>query len=495
MNDVFRSVSHRSLGDNLLESIKGFLIGLLLFFAAFPVLWWNEGCVDPASIARTAVVVKADGSGSDGEGKLIAVTDKLAVTESVGDPERLAPGAYVELRRDVEMYAWIEKKETRTEKRLGGGSDVITTYSYRLDWTSSPADSQSFAHPEGHENPRLDLRSTAFHPALAQVGGFSFAPAEAKLPAATPIELTAGMIKLPAPPTLPPPSARTPPGKKPVAVKAPPPKKPEPKKAEPAPEDDADTDTDADTDAPAKSTRPFRFVAPVLYRGAGTPERPVPGDVKISYQAVTPGKLATLYGTRQGTSVIPFVFEGSDKLFRAVEGTHEEAMATLHGEHVARTWGIRGLGFFMIWMGLALVIGPFNAVLDIVPFIGQSGRFLTGLVMFPIAAVLAGTTIVISAIAHSTVLLVITLVALVGGIVAFVLVRKNAAQKKLPPPGPGSGSGGGYPPPGGYPQGGYPPQGGYAQGSYPQGGYPQGGYPPGGGPPMGGYPPGGGAGR
>ena len=43
MNDVFRSVSHRSFDDNLLESIKGVLVGLVLFFAAFPVLWWNEG--------------------------------------------------------------------------------------------------------------------------------------------------------------------------------------------------------------------------------------------------------------------------------------------------------------------------------------------------------------------------------------------------------------------------------------------------------------------
>jgi hypothetical protein len=442
MNDVFRSVSHRSLGDNLLESIKGFLIGLVLFFAAFPVLWWNEGCVDPASIAKTAVVVKPDGSGGEGEGKLVAVTDKLAVTERIGDPEMLAPGAYVELRRDVAMYAWIEKKETRTEKKLGGGSDVITTYSYQRDWTSSPADSESFNHPEGHENPRLDVRSAVFHPALAEVGAFSFSPAAAKLPPATSIDLTPEMIKLPAPtpPAPPAPSAKELPGKKPVPAKAPPPKKPAPKKAAPgdvdtdaADDTDAagDTDAAADTDAPAKSRLPFRFIAPSLFRGAGTPERPVVGDVKVSYQAVTPGKLTTLYGTRQGQSVIPFVFEGSDKLFRAVEGTHEEAMATLHNEHVTRTWAIRGLGFFMIWVGLALVIGPFNAVLDIVPFIGQSGRFLTGIVMFPIAALLAGTTIVISAIAHSTVLLVGTLVVLVGGMVAFVIARKSAAQKKL----------------------------------------------------------------
>jgi hypothetical protein len=491
MNDVFRSVSHRSFGDNLMESIKGFLIGIVLFLAAFPVLWWNEGCVDSADIAKTAVVVKPDGSGSDGEGKLVAVTDQLAAPELVGDPEMLAPGAYVELRRDVEMYAWIEKKETHTEKRLGGGSDVSTTYSYRLDWTSSPQSSDGFSDPVGHENPRLDVRSGVFHPTTAQVGGFSFAPGEVKLPRATSIDLTAAMIKLPAAaPAVPPPapvsSAKGLPGKKPLPVKAPPPKKPDPKKVEPRPED-ADEGTDGGSAAAAKSG-PFRFASSVLYRGAGTPERPVTGDVKVSFQAVTPGKLVTLYGTRRGKSVLPFDFEGKEKLFRVIEGTHQQAIATLHGEYTTRLWGVRGLGFFMIWFGLALVIGPFNAVLDIVPFIGRSGRFLTGLVMFPVAAVLAGVTIVVSAIAHSTVLLVITVVVFIGGIVAFVVLRKNAAQKQHPPPGPG----GGYPPQGGYPQGGYP-QGGYPQGGYPQGGGPpMGGYPRGGGPPMGGYPPGGG---
>ena len=432
MNDVFTSVSHRSFGDNLLESIKGFLIGLVLFVAAFPVLWWNEGCVDSADIAKTAVVVKSDAAGSDGEGKLVAVTDKLAATELVGDPEMLAPGAYVELRRDVEMYAWIEKKESRTEKRLGGGSDVITTYTYKLDWTSSPASSDSFEHPEGHENHRLDVRSSVFHPALAQVGGFSFAAGEAKLPPATSIDLTAEMVKVPAiappaPPPAPVTSAKAPPGKKPLPVKAPPPKKPDPKQVEPKPED-ADTDAAAAAD-PAATAGPFRFVTSVLYRGADAPERPTPGDVRVTFKAVTPGKLVTLYGTRAGNSVLPFDFEGKERLFRVIEGTHQQAIATLHGEYTTRLWGVRAAGFFMIWFGLALVIGPFNAVLDIVPFIGRSGRFLTGLVMFPVAAVLAGITIVVSAIAHSTVLLVITVVVFIGGIVAFVILRKNAAQK------------------------------------------------------------------
>src|SRR4051794_31708088 len=112
MSDVFRSVSNRSYGDNVLESIKSFLLGLALFVVAFPVLWMNEGCTDMSTVAKTAIVVPADASGALGEGALVAVTSDLRASEQVGDPDYLAPGPYVELRRKVETWAWVEKKET-----------------------------------------------------------------------------------------------------------------------------------------------------------------------------------------------------------------------------------------------------------------------------------------------------------------------------------------------------------------------------------------------
>ena len=97
MSDVYRSVTNRSLGSNLVESIKSFLVGIVLFFLAFPILWWNEGCTDMSTVAKTAIVVSADGSGTKGEGALISVTGDLGTTNRVGDPEYLLPASHLAL--------------------------------------------------------------------------------------------------------------------------------------------------------------------------------------------------------------------------------------------------------------------------------------------------------------------------------------------------------------------------------------------------------------
>ncbi len=44
MSDSITEVSEKSWGARLMESIKGVLVGLALFIAAFPVLFMNEGC-------------------------------------------------------------------------------------------------------------------------------------------------------------------------------------------------------------------------------------------------------------------------------------------------------------------------------------------------------------------------------------------------------------------------------------------------------------------
>lgn len=41
--DGYTEQSKTGLGGRFLQSIKGVLVGLLLFVAAFPVLWLNEG--------------------------------------------------------------------------------------------------------------------------------------------------------------------------------------------------------------------------------------------------------------------------------------------------------------------------------------------------------------------------------------------------------------------------------------------------------------------
>lgn len=43
MSNVYREVAQTGYLRNILNSFVGALIGLLLFFGSFFVIWWNEG--------------------------------------------------------------------------------------------------------------------------------------------------------------------------------------------------------------------------------------------------------------------------------------------------------------------------------------------------------------------------------------------------------------------------------------------------------------------
>jgi hypothetical protein len=137
------------------------------------------------------------------------------------------------------------------------------------------------------------------------------------------------------------------------------------------------------------------------------------------------------------------------------------------------------------------LLAPFNQMLDIIPFIGSAGRFLTGLLMAPVAFVISTVVIVIAIVAHSPILLVLTLALIIGGGIFYVRNRKKAKVDQPPQaapvgafaaagaspgfgPGPTGfgpgGNAGGYGPPGG--GGGYgPPPGGGGGYGPPPGGY------------------------
>jgi len=187
--DSFSETSYRGFGDNLITSIKGVLAGVVMFLLSFPILWWNEGRTDMSTVAKTAVVIKADGSDGAGVGKLVAVTADLKNDGLLADSEFLRPGPYAALERQVEMFAWVEKVTKTEKKQLGGGTKVVTTYDYEKKWTARPANSDDFRYPEGHENPPMPYSSHSWQAERALVGAFAFQPSEVHLAPARPLTL------------------------------------------------------------------------------------------------------------------------------------------------------------------------------------------------------------------------------------------------------------------------------------------------------------------
>src|SRR5205814_186028 len=134
-------------------------------------------------VAKKAAVMKPDGSTrTDGEGKLIAVTGPIEGEATIGDPDYLKAGPYVALRREAEMFAWVEKVTTTKEKKVGGGSRETKTYNYEKKWTSRPQSSDDFRYPDGHENPAPRVRSDSWTAPSAHIGVYAFPPDEIQLP-------------------------------------------------------------------------------------------------------------------------------------------------------------------------------------------------------------------------------------------------------------------------------------------------------------------------
>src|SRR3954454_786551 len=155
MSDRFVTITRTSWLGNIMNSFVGVLLGIILFLVAFPVLWFNEGRTNMATVAKASVLVDGARVSAQTEGQQVAVAGTLASNERLGDSPYLAAGAYVQLNRKVEMYAWVEHKSSETHKDAGGSSTTTTTYTYDKQWTSSPEDSQEFEHPQGHANPPL----------------------------------------------------------------------------------------------------------------------------------------------------------------------------------------------------------------------------------------------------------------------------------------------------------------------------------------------------
>jgi hypothetical protein len=182
MSDQFVTITRTGWLGNIMNSFVGVLLGIILFLVAFPVLWLNEGRTNMATIAKASVLVDGASVSAQTEGRQVAVAGTLASDERLGDPPYLAAGAYVQLNRKVEMYAWVERKSTETRKDAGGSSTTTTTYAYDKQWTSSPEDSQAFEHAQGHTNPPLPVQSTTMVVSSASVGAYTINPADITLP-------------------------------------------------------------------------------------------------------------------------------------------------------------------------------------------------------------------------------------------------------------------------------------------------------------------------
>ena len=174
--------SSSSWFSRLAQSAKSVLVGLVFFFVSFPLLFWNEGravrtAKSLAEGAGAVVSVGADRVDSGNEGKLVHVSGAVTTDGPVVDEALGVEAEGVKLVRNVEIYQWKEKESSETRKKLGGGSETVTTYTYDTIWSEETIDSTSFHDESGHENRGdMPLGSTTFEADGVHLEAFELSP-------------------------------------------------------------------------------------------------------------------------------------------------------------------------------------------------------------------------------------------------------------------------------------------------------------------------------
>ncbi|MCP4697916.1 MAG: hypothetical protein GY862_13850 [Gammaproteobacteria bacterium] len=341
-DDSYTEESEQSWFSRIKDALFGIVIGLILFIVSFPLLFWNEGRAvkrEQALNEGAGVVVSAEAARIDkgNEGKLIHLHGKAASREVLVDESFNVAANALKLARIVEMYQWEENEESKTEKKIGGGTKTVTKYTYSKIWYSKLIDSAQFKKPGKHRNPEsMRFRQEHYTSGRVKLGAFFLSP---------------GLIghlddyqRIPM--------------------------------------------TDATYQQVPTSLRKELQVHDGYYHTGSNPAKPRIGDLRISFESVKPSVI-TLVSQQAGYSFVPYRTEGGSRIELLEYGQHsaEEMFAVAQQENVFITWILRLVGLLLMFFGIRMILNVLEVLADVIPIFGN----LVGAALTLISAVSALT--------------------------------------------------------------------------------------------------------
>jgi hypothetical protein len=352
MSDSFREVTSVSWFGRIKRAVGGVIFGLILIVLIVIGLFWNEGrAVQTArSLAEgsgAVVSVGADSVDAGNDGKLVHVSGPVTADSGLSDPDFGIAAQGLRLSRSVEMYQWKEESRSETTKKLGGGEETVTTYSYSKVWDDSQIDSSDFKKPDGHQNPPMAIHSRTFQIPEGKLIAFDL-----DTPVLDRIE-----------------------GDKDYSLS---------------------TDQSAAIKAAYTGTKPLSVVDGKIYLGNGN-TTPALGDYRIGYE-LAPLGVVSIVARQAGSRFEPYQTQAGDALLMVDTGDvpAEKMFADAVSANTLITWLLRGAGLLLLTIGFALFLSPIGVILDVIPFLGSMARMGTGIIAFVLAILVGTTTIAIA---------------------------------------------------------------------------------------------------
>jgi hypothetical protein len=379
---VITEVTSQSIFGRIGNSIVGMLFGFVLLVGSIILLFWNEGrAVATAKSLRegaaTVIDVPADNINSANESKLIHVTGDTAVTDPLQDPIFNISEKALRLRRNIEVYVWKEKKESKSRDKIGGGKETTTTYSYEKVWSPDLIRSSSFKSADDHRNPtRLEIPKKEFVATNATLGQFRLTPQIiGKVESDETLEATKDQL------------------------------------------------SQVSEDVQSK----LKLDGEKFYLGAD-PASPEIGDEKISFGVLRPGTLSVV-AAQSKQSFNPYVTTNEREIELVEPGNHSAAQMFAHAQAANRTltWILRAVGFAAMFFAGLLVLGPISAMARILPFLGSLVELGFAIVSFFLSAIVSLLVIAVAWIVYRPLLGI----ALIGIAIACIVMLKRLHTKHV----------------------------------------------------------------
>ena len=397
---AYQEVKTTGYGTRVGNSFKGILSGLVLFCLATALLWWNEGRAVKTdkmlNEAEKACVDMENPNKKDPalDGELVCATALATTEDSLTDVQFGIGAKAIALKRSVEYYQWVEHAQEKTEDKLGGKQVTTTTYTYSREWTSRPVASEEFKDPAYQQKNTVlttvepeDIwaSNVTFGAYKLNDGLVSCISSDEPLSLAINENLLKELNK----------NACVayerfygPVGaaKEPVAVA-------DSAKAVNDSIQAVNDSIQAATDsllANADNKVALEYIhqaGNMLYYGR-VPGSPEVGDVRVTWEVVVPAKV-TIISQVDGDTFKPFKAKNGKRFQTLVMGK-KDAAEIFEAEHEANhmlMWILRIIGILLVIAGLRGILGIFETILKVVPFVANIFGFGVGIVCFVIGLV------------------------------------------------------------------------------------------------------------
>ena len=160
------------------------------------------------------------------------------------------------------------------------------------------------------------------------------------------------------------------------------------------------------------------------------PGAPQIGDVRIKWSYIPDTMPISVAACQQGNTFTPFVAENGKQVSLLEMGTKSKDVMFQNAKdnNTMWTWIWRFVGWFIMYIGLKMILQPISVLGDVLPILGNILEFGLGLISFIVSAVTALIVIAVAWIAYRPVLGILILAAAAGLVVLLMKKKKQAAQ-------------------------------------------------------------------